>query len=191
MELLVVMAVIAMLAALTVGVFGYAQQSASLNRTKASHAAIRAALEQYKEKFGEYPAPKSPAQMGEASGGSFRVGSSLMLYQAITGDGTDSINLPTGGTPSDGNIDKETELPNVINGGLPKAMILKSAIGYMFVDGFGRPFQYSRSPDPDTVNPTYDLWSFGTVKNSMDEAVKYDLSSKKDPNLNAKWVKNW
>jgi prepilin-type N-terminal cleavage/methylation domain-containing protein len=190
MELLVVMAVIAMLAALTVGVFGYAQKSAALNRTRTSLAAIQAALEGYKEKHGEYPMARSPELSGEASGGSYRVGSALMLYQAITGDGSDYIDLPGGGRSSDGTIDKE-ELPDSVNGSLPKSMILRTASGYMLIDGFGRPFQYSRASESDTVNPTYDLWSFGTVERSNDPSVRYDLGSKRNPDVNGKWVKNW
>lgn len=190
-ELLVVMSIIALLAALTVGAFGYAQQSASRNRTVAAHAAIKAALEQYKEKFGEYPEAKNPTQMGDASGGSFRTGGAMMLYQSISGDGTDQINLPSAGSSSDGKIDKDVDLPNVINGNLPKAMILRTAAGYMLVDGFGRPFQYSKAPDANTVNPTYDLWSFANIERSSDAAVKYDLASKKDANITAKWIKNW
>jgi prepilin-type N-terminal cleavage/methylation domain-containing protein len=190
-ELLLVMTIIALLAALTLGAFTYAQQAASRNRTTAALAAIKAGLEQYKEKFGEYPEPADKEGTVSAGGGTFKAGGAKMLYQAISGDGSDEIELPgKTTTASDGKVDTD-EIPNSINGNLPKTMILKSSEGYLLIDGFGRPFQYVKPTGTEqAVNATYDLWSFGTadVKSGAPD-TSYD--SRKEGKNTASWIKNW
>ncbi|TLD72130.1 type II secretion system protein [Phragmitibacter flavus] len=192
-ELLVVMAIIAILATLTLGAFTYAQQAAARNRTTGAMAAIRAALEQYKEKFGEYPEPMNE---GTAVSGA-KTGGAKMLYQAITGDGTDAIKLTSGGTPSDGEVDEE-EIRNAINASLPPAMIfpprsaMSGAVEIYLVDGFGRPFQYEKAATTGTattINPTYDLWSFGNLEGDAPGTVS--LEQKSDVAVTGPWIKNW
>jgi len=55
-ELLVVMGIIAILAAITLGVSGYAQRRAGASRAQSEIAAISAALDKYKMDNGVYPA---------------------------------------------------------------------------------------------------------------------------------------
>lgn len=185
MELLVVLAIIAILAALTMGTFPQSQ-SAFGNRTYASHAAIKAALEQYHEKEGEYPEPLSPDATVTVDGASVRVGGALTLYQAITGDGDDGIKLDTPGTNvSNGKVEAD-EASRSINGGLPKSMIARGSPGYYLCDGWSRPFQYSKGT-ADTLNSTYDLWSYGNVKQGAGMPV--DLQSKR--NAPESWIKSW
>src|SRR5262245_2516615 len=104
-ELLVVIAIIAILAALTLGGFKYANEASSKNRTLTAHAVIKAGLEQYKEKHGEYPEPNQPDATTQVSNVEIRVGSARMLYQAMTGDGDSEIKLASPqGNVSDGKI---------------------------------------------------------------------------------------
>jgi prepilin-type N-terminal cleavage/methylation domain-containing protein len=193
-ELLVVMAIIAVLATLTMGAFSYAQQAAARNRTSGALAAIRAALEQYKEKFGEYPQPRNPAALNEEGE---VIGGAMMLYQAITGDGTDEIMLTESGSPSNGEID-ENEIKNAINSNLPPAMIypprssMNAAVDIYLVDGFGRPFQYTKASTTGaatTINPTYDLWSFGNIEGNAPTTVT--IEDKSDVSITGPWIKNW
>ncbi len=194
-ELLVVIAIISILAALTMGTFAYAQQSSSRNRTTAGLSAIVNGLEQYKEKFGEYPEPANPSAMGTGNSAAYRTGGAMMLYQAITGDGYDNIKDadkagPKGSPTSDGTVDP-AERPNSIRGDLPKTMVLSTADGYMLIDGFGRPYQYDRPPsDPtlpsNSVNVTFDVWSF-----AQKEGSDVSLATKKDETKTAVWIKNW
>ncbi len=186
-EILAVITIIAILAALTMGAFSYAQQVSARNRTTVTLSAIAGALAQYKEKFGEYPEPANPAKMGSGSAASLRVGGALMLYQAITGDGNSEIKLATGVTvtSSDGSVDTG-EIGNSIKGDLPKTVVLKTAEGYMLIDGFGRPFQYEKGGATDAVNTTYDVWSY-----AQKESSDFSIATKKDEKATAVWIKNW
>lgn len=202
-ELLVVMSIIAILAALTMGTFRYAQQTAARNRTTAGISAISGLLEQYKDKFGEYPEPANAAAMS-SSNSSLRIGGALMLYQVITADGTNQIKLATGATttPSDGIID-DNERPNTLSAdyipakdtsGQWRTSKLNSTLvtsdGFMLVDGFGRPYQYEKAGSTDAVNATFDLWSFAQ-KDPASISSPYALATKKDDKATAAWIKNW
>jgi len=202
-ELLLVITIIAILAALSIGGFSYAQNAASRNRTTAGHAAIKSGLEQYKEKFGEYP--EATSKQGDFPGKKYEIGGAMMLFQAITGNGWDKIKGMENKDEDKNSGPKQTIdvqkvsptddqaraiAANAMNSALPKQMILKTSDGYMLVDGFGRPFQYEKAAasaaTQTTVNPTYDLWSFGNS-----EATTASFSDKQDPIKSAPWIKNW
>jgi hypothetical protein len=175
------------------GTFTYAQQSSSRNRTTAGLSSIINALEQYKEKFGEYPEAVNPGTTGSGSASSLFTGGALMLYQAVTGDGYDNIKdadkaSPLGSPASDGEVDAN-ERANSIRGDLPKTMILNTASGYMLIDGFGRPYQYEKGGSEYAVNATFDVWSFAQAKNPP--SVRLTGGTKKDDKLTAVWIKNW
>lgn len=194
-ELLVVIAIIALLAALTLGGFQYAQQAAGRNKTTASLAAIKSGLEQYKEKFGEYPAMAGTADTGTYGGLTVKRTAAAMLYQALSGDGNDFIQLSGAtGAESDGVVSAE-EVPNSINSNLPPQMIFSSGVprgtaGTRYlIDGFGRPFQYTKGGEATAVNPTYDIWSFGHSDTAG--APSDDLETKKSATATATWIKNW
>ena len=195
-ELLVVIAIIALLAALTLGGFQYAQQAAGRNKTTASLAAIKSGLEQYKEKFGEYPAPSSDAESDKNTFGGITMnrGRGTMLYQALTGDGNNFIELAgAAATESNGKIETD-ELANSVNSSLPPQMIFASGKKpgesgqRVLIDGFGRPFQYTKGGTAQAVNPTYDIWSYGHIESGQ---VKEDLAAKKSATETATWIKNW
>ncbi|HSI63075.1 MAG TPA: prepilin-type N-terminal cleavage/methylation domain-containing protein [Candidatus Saccharimonadia bacterium] len=190
LELLVVIAIIAILAALTMGGFQYAQQAAARNRTTTTHAALQAGLARYNEMHGEYPAPANPEASTDVAGKDMRVGGARMLYQAITGDGDSEIKLAeAGGNQSDGKID-DTEAENIINGSLPKSMIVKSIEGYYISDGWARPFQYVKGGSEDALNAsTYDLWSFGNTDSKG--PFFYDAEGRRSVQGTATWIKNW
>lgn len=110
-----------------------------------------------------------------------------MLYQAITGDGNDF--LETDGEPpsaSDG-IVTEDERHRLINSTtLPKSIIRKTDGGYMLIDGYGHPFQYTPG-GAGSINPTYDLWSFGKAKPQLHTGK----AMKMNPDHTSAWIKNW
>jgi prepilin-type N-terminal cleavage/methylation domain-containing protein len=202
MELLIVMVIIGILASLTVAGFRWAQDSASRNRTKMAHETIKNGLEQYKEANGEYPAPANRDESDTFAGSSFRTGGAHMLYQALTGDGTNAIHLdvpPASGlSESDGEV-TEAEKDNVLNSSsLPKSVYFPpnlpvgtSRARYL-VDGWNRPFQYTKAetgPANMAVNPTYDLWSFGSATGNS--SVGDSPEMKRNSELTAPWIKNW
>jgi len=201
LELMIVITVIAILAGLTLQAFTYAQQSSARNRTLAALTQIKSSLEQYKEKYGEYPAPTQAAQSVTTNLGGLQnvnYGTAKMLYQAITGDGNDALNLPQGSasTPSTGNP-TVTDIQSGITQNLPKTMILAFSIGqantYILVDGFSHPFQYQKAAvdgngNATTINPNYDLWSYA----QSTTAGTTDLTNVQTKMQNSNsWIKNW
>jgi len=93
-ELMVVMAVIAILSAITLGAMQYAQNSAGRSRATSEIAAFEAGLERYKIDNGVYPATAPTSQMGYGPGGtnydiiptdSAYITNAVILYQALSG----------------------------------------------------------------------------------------------------------
>ena len=82
------------------------------------------------------------------------------------------------------------------------ATTVDASNNFYLVDGFGHPFQYDRAvitsvtigkaPDPTTVNPTYDLWSYGTGTGGTNDPTGNTLSDKQTNAVaTAMWIKNW
>jgi prepilin-type N-terminal cleavage/methylation domain-containing protein len=187
MELLVVISIIALLAAMTMGTFTYAQKAAMRNRTTATHRAIISGLENYNSEFGEFPEPASSGGMETFNGKSYNTGSAKMLYQALSGDGSDMIKIASGGaTASDG---KWEGTEKMLLTDMPKEMYTYHGKNiYTLLDGFSHPFQYTKGGTADAVNPTYDLWSYGEDEDNTKAA---DKASKQDFKKSAKWIKNF
>jgi hypothetical protein len=198
-ELLVVISIMGLLASLTLMGFRHAQTQSSRNRTSAFHRAIMSGLESYHSDFGEYPESKGVGESMEFGKSKYYIGGSLMLYQALSGDGSSNIKLASGGgSESDGRVEND-ELQRIKLTEMPKEMWLKSSKGYMIVDGFGRPFQYTLGPpkagpnepiraNTTTVNSTYDLWSYAESETGTNDI---SLGAKQDVAISGKWIKNW
>lgn len=187
-ELLVVIAIIALLASLTIGAFSYATAAAGRNRTSATQAAIMSGLERYNADFGEYPAPAAPTSTQTFNNISYISGGAEMLYQALSGDGTSAIQLASGGgVQSDGQV-TDQEAPNIKMTDMPKDIWLRVNNQYYIIDGFRKPFQYTKGGQPDAVNPTYDLWSFGQDESNTQTV---SVAMKTNPQVNSKWIINW
>lgn len=144
------------------------------------------ALEAYKEKHGQYPSPRKARVMLTIDGQEFDASGALMLYQAIRGDGNDMIDMRGPSHASDGVLEEAEVADNLEVVSLPRSAVQKSSVGYILVDGYGQPFQYSAGTS-DSVNPSYDLWSFGAEK----QALRTDKSTKQDAKATAGWIKNW
>ncbi len=202
-ELMVVIGIMALLASLTFMGFQHAQMSASRSKTESFLTGIKSGLEAYNTDFGEYPEPRgdATAKFGPVN---YHIGGAMMLYQALSGDGTSEMKLSSGGgKPSNGKVEDD-ELPNVKFSDMPKDMWKRTSDGYMLMDGFGKPFQYTKFVNPSggsktatgqavknsdtTMNKTYDLWSYGGDESHAD---KIDTGSKKDIKMSGKWIKNW
>jgi type II secretory pathway pseudopilin PulG len=191
---MVVISIIAILAALTLGASRIAQEMASKSRTSAAHEVIRVGLEQYKEKHGEYPEPNDPDATTQVANVDVRVGGARMLYQALTGDGDSEIKAASSqGNISDGRITDE-ERENSINAGLLniKNLVVKSPDGFYLADAWMNPFQYEKGgiAESNALNPTCDLWSFGPAGSSAGGLI-YDAASRRNVDTTARWIKNW
>ena len=203
MELMVVIAIIALLATMTLMGFRYAQTMAMRNRTTAFSKSLASGLTKYHTEWGEYPRPKRPAQTSTFPGGkTYNVGAALMLYQAMTGNGDTEIELASSVLGASKAKTETADATNVMINEMPPEMAKKDTTGWLMVDGFGHPFQYqvpnvntktaygvaASKAEQQTVNTTYDLWSYGEDDKHTNEA---SLEAKKNDTTSAKWIKNW
>lgn len=202
-ELLVVIAIMALLASLTMMGFSSASINASRNRTAAFHRAIMSGLENYHSENGEYPEPRSSGKRTNFGTSQYEIGGALMLYQALSGDGDDEIKSANSRrSASDGAAQTDTEIANIMLKEMPREMTQKTSTGeWLVMDGFGHPFQYTYpqrrgsgesagqgSPSTNTINTTYDLWSYAEDDKHTNET---SLTSKQEVNISGKWIKNW
>lgn len=190
-----IIGLLGVLAYFSIGSLPRSHRATGRNKTTASLAAIKSGLEQYKEKHGYYPesAVEAQKEVGTFDGVTMSSGMAAMLYQAITGDGSDYLKSEGKGAPSDGIVDAQ-EVVNSINSNLPPQMIFSRGRGKgvpgprYLVDGYGRPFQYTKGGHPDAVNERYDAWSYGDAPDGL---ASGDLATKNDSQKTATWIKNW
>ena len=164
--------------------------SVAMNRTYAFEREIISGLENYHDNWGEYPSPEHPNKVATFNGRSYNVGGALMLYQALSGDGNDHLKMKQDKSPepSDG-MTSDSKRRQVRLVELPVDMYRKIDGGYVLVDGFGRPLQYTPG-GANSVNSTYDLWSFGQSEN-REHLEHADKKAKLDGEVTKEWLKNW
>ncbi|MEZ5304033.1 MAG: prepilin-type N-terminal cleavage/methylation domain-containing protein [Verrucomicrobiales bacterium] len=184
-ELITVIAIILILAALTIGLFKYVQYKASAEQARGYIAAIETALERYKGEYGNYPEPIEGATVN-VNGKQYDIAGAKCLYQALTGDGSDAIK-GVGGSASNGESeDGEQIFWKKIAPGTKTNLVAKDGeSNYYLVDPFGVPFQYRTAifdedgemeNEDEMHNSTYDIWSYGKDTTGTDEVS---------------WIKNW
>jgi prepilin-type N-terminal cleavage/methylation domain-containing protein len=143
-ELLTVIAIIAILAAITVGGAKYAMTKSATSRAQAEIAAMETALEHYKNENGVYPRSTVTRVTDLVSGnsGTIEISNSGSLYTAL----------------AVGNKIYFTFKPDQI-----RATTVNGVPVTHIIDPFGHPYNYYNNPGaPDQVNAvTYDLWSYG------------------------------
>jgi prepilin-type N-terminal cleavage/methylation domain-containing protein len=199
-ELLVVVAIMALLAALTLGVFSYANRAASKSRTTTTLAAIGSALDRYNADFGEFPGVANPGNLVTVNNRDYEAAGAATLYQALSGDGYTEIYLAdtppgTANPNSDGEIEQD-EAPNVKMADMPQSIIRIMNGVYFLADGWAQPFQYmprgevATGGDPNTVNPTYDLWSYAQDENPDTNPPTREMKLD-NPTITELWIKNW
>ena len=191
MELLLVIAIIAILAGLGVSGYQFATIYASKSKTKAQMASLKLALEEYHKLHGEFPKPAtergSDSEVEWIGGQSYKLGGAQVLYQALSADGSDKLDLGSSTTAaSDGEID-ETEEENLVMKDMdPEAdstgMVKLYKGDWLLVDGFGNPWQYRHGSESGAINKsTYDLWSYGDAEDSSSTGEATDIH----------WIRNW
>jgi general secretion pathway protein G len=149
-ELLVVVAIIAILAGLILQTAGYVQNRAARSRAQTEIAAISAALESYRADYGDYPRWTNNAP-----------GSANMLFRALVLSNA-SLN-PLGKVYLDApaSILKTPNQPN-------------STTNELF-DPFGQPYEY-RYPGDSNRNGSnfFDLWSHAGVNTNATNAPRWE-----------------
>ena len=161
-EILVVIAVIAILATMTVGGLSFYQQKAKESRTEIFVASVSRALDDYRSDEGSYP--DDGADGSETS--------TAVLYEVLFGD-DDGDGQPD----PDATIYLETLNPSSKGAALNVRL---DGGDYILVDGFKSPLRY-RAPGEQNVGSEFDLWSAGldgetNLSNSGDE-TKDDLDN--------------
>ena len=211
-EMLVVMAVIAILAAILLSLNGLVQKKAALARAEGEITAMSTACQSYKADFGVYPQDDNaaadpdtvllcPLLDGDPTQDKYR-NANLALYKALSGDakpGSDPNPPATHNDKPDGRAETRCYFEFRAN------MLRRSAAGDIegIQDPFGNLYGYSTNAgaaeqayrvkvqtNPGAVraksggfNPTFDLWSTGGVI-SQQTGVALDPDRKR-------WVKNW
>lgn len=144
LELLTVLAIIVLVAALGVLGFQFINQKALLSKTKVELKQLATALEKFKAEYGDYP-----ESIDAECGG-------LVLYAALYGDGELTNGKAEGmdGTPDQA----KTVFLGTIN---PEDT--GQVIEYSLVDPWGNKYHYLRRPDQLglQLSPDFDLWSTG------------------------------
>ena len=168
-EILVVIVIMLALTALAVPIVKGVQERSKRSKAKVQIQAIADGLEQYKTIWGNYPEP--------ANGSKNPIDQAKMLYQAMSGDGTNMIRGGVPPTPSDGRTDPQGKLimPAAFAGSKTAHFVHED---YYLMDPWGRPYNYMRGDeDNQTFNKTtFDLWTEASRKPNDDEEI---------------WVTNW
>ncbi|MBB5031792.1 type II secretion system protein [Prosthecobacter vanneervenii] len=220
-EMLIVVTIIALLAALTLGGYTYAMRSSKRRVTTGTFEAIKLALERYNSEFGEFPQPASTNQLAQFTPGRtmYDISGASCLYQALTGDGFDQISGAAknagatpgggGGGKSDGKTEGTAEITNKMLVEIPQTIFTKKGAAYILIDGFGHPFQYLKAA-PATTNTngggsggsggSNNANNATTINSTYDlwsysedevNTTKQSINSLADPNISKKWIKNW
>jgi prepilin-type N-terminal cleavage/methylation domain-containing protein len=197
-EILTVITIIGLLAALGFGGYSVALTKSATKNTFARLAGLKLGIEAYKIDNGEYPEALAQQDTTDIKGASFNVGGARMLYQIMTGDGNNGIK--GGGTASTG-VPGSTGMiywPEVvppsqkeIEDKKKKSMVDVAGDGSFFiVDGWRKPFQYvkalkdrnRRISNLDLVHSDadYEIWSYGKLETPAD-----------DPVSQQEWITSW
>jgi type II secretory pathway pseudopilin PulG len=165
-ELLIVMAIILILAGLTLATLSYVQKKGARSRAEAEIAAMSAALENYKADNGIYPRESTTDALDARNPiPSAYQPASLYLYNQLAGASNGSrtpitksyfIFKPNQLSPSDQNHD---------------VTFIRDPFGNSY--GYSTAYQASSSQG---YNPTFDLWSTANAEPATDQT---------------QWIKNW
>src|SRR5262245_6827635 len=90
-ELLVVITIIALLAAMGFLAMQFAMNKSREKDTQTLINNISRAIEEYKDDHGNYPRPAEDKATTVVSNETYVIGGAKMLYQVLSGDGTDNI----------------------------------------------------------------------------------------------------
>ena len=164
-EMLMVIMIIFILAALVLAASSYVQNRGARARAETEIAAMSAALESYKADNGIYPRDATNTDSVNPATSPVPTTASKYLYEQLSGDTNDDR------TPETKSY--FTFRPNMLT---PAAPLTANVTAIR--DPFGNPYGYSTAKAAGQAygnNPTYDLWS--TAGDSTNNPTK--------------WIKNW
>ena len=180
-ELLIVIALIAMLAGMVLAAAGGIQNNMVKKRTIALLAEIEGGLDDYKIDHGTYPINEAEDRNESAKKGA------NILYKHLSGDYDLNGEFDVADNEAKIYVDS---LDFKSSARANKGTVMLAANGdYVAVDSYGNLIRYLCDPpnrivgnkvEKRTLNPTYDLWSLGGAPPDNDE-----------PESRAKWITNW
>jgi type II secretory pathway pseudopilin PulG len=185
LELLIVITIIIILAALILGTMGYVQKKAARSRTEAEIAAMSAACESYKADNGTYPRDTGanatdtldPQKNADPSQ-SVYTAASLYFFTQLSG--LDSSQKQTPGAKSYFNF-KPQMLGGIKdpNGNITTVRYIRDPFGnsYGYSTAYQADVANNVSPPQRGYNPTFDLWSTGGETTGSANSPQ--------------WLKNW
>lgn len=197
-EVLTVITIIGMLAAMGFGGYQIAQEKAAKKNTLTRLKALELGVESFKIDNGEYPASPSANGTTMVKDVSWNVAGAQLLYQVVTGDGNDKMlggTEPSAGTPgSAGKVYWDEVVPPTtqeITNKKNKQLVSVADDGAFYViDGWRKPFQYVKAiknrnkevanPDELHSDGDYEIWSYGKLDKPSD-----DFESQKE------WITSW
>ncbi len=179
-ELLIVMGIIIVLAALVLATSGYVQKKSARSRAEAEIAGMSAALESYKADNGEYPSDTLTAALKpkqhfnpdptKTNADVEYFPASVSLFTALSGNDANQQNIS-------GKKGYFTFKPQMLGGSRDSGGEVRPV--RFIKDPFGNSYGYSTAHQgnpADGYNPTFDLWSTGGEISSAGTA---------------QWIKNW
>lgn len=152
-ELMAVVTIIVILAALVVGGLGFVNERQNKEKAKIQISLLSKAIEDYHLDMGAYPGSDNTPITGDVS---------EELYQALFKDGYDYTNAPT--PPAKWTLATRIYLPELDPRSSQQGWVLPTTsetppIDLKITDPWGRPYLYRRGTYAQ--NPDFDLWSRG------------------------------
>lgn len=203
-EMLTVMAIIAILTGLVIATAGFVQNKAARERALGEIHEMSAGCESYKTDFGGYPQDEEktdkldPRTQGNPISREYRE-SSLVLYSALSGD-FEPPNAPDGNPEKKGYI---SFMPNRLNtlkdpaGKVISVAYLQDPFGNSYgysTAGLKREFEYREmaKTDPTKPRPTGNMAGYNSTFDLWSTAGQIITGSSVSSNTNSnKWVRNW
>lgn len=155
MELLVVITIIVILAALTMGGLSFIQRKQAAEKAKAQIAMLASGLEEYKLDFGRYPVANDTGADGDQG--------SNVLFQALYWD-SDNNGAGVGADANQRVYLAELDPASNKQGWSSNSM---ASAQNTIRDPWGQNYRYrsgvngTGAVNTDCINPDFDLWSFG------------------------------
>lgn len=169
-EMLMVMAVIGILAAIIIGISSGVRDSQARAKAKGELAILAQVLEQYKSTHGDYPWAQTESPVSSGSG---RNGNAEELFRALVGwtefrggQQMEKAQVPSGGPRPFVDISRLTYVSladGVEDEYKPDLPIGEAPTNIVFMDPWGRPYVYAykSSPESDWATFGYLLFSSG------------------------------
>lgn len=155
MELLIVIAIIVILAALTMGGLGFMQRNQAVQKCRAQMGMLSTALEEYKLDFGVYPVADDTGAAGDQG--------SNVLFRALYWDSDNNGNV-VGSDPAQRVYLAELDPASTKQGWSSNPV---ASANNTIIDPWSSNYRYrsgtnaTGTVNPNCINPDFDLWSNG------------------------------